>query len=1144
MEKQLPFRLSIQPGLSAAAAALAVELSQLIGFHSVSLCFPLIQPEHADNSASYQLSIEPAASGCTLRQQAGRVRLLVGPDADCGAVYRRFVREFDLLFPGYADNPRAEKKADFASASRQARPLPPFDERPVRGLESLFELNYILQDTDHDLLPDRLTARLLLPAHPSPAQLSAACDLAARFGLETLGLSYPFVLFSDDQRSDLIVLEQAQEESLSYCHQQGRRLFTLRGRDPQIADFTAKFCTEFPLAPAAPTGRLLAVTERLRESLTMRDLDGQLAWLESLAATAGQEERCCFFSPAVLSHTEELQQRYPGTVFRSYQEPTEIARRRFDLPWEADTLRQLFNRQVLPLIRPGDEVQLEAALSEDAPFRQGLAAELAQAVAQRGGRLMSSVIVCAYKPGLSWLSEYVAPRLDAANLGRLVIRFRPLLTAGQQDWANTAGATPSYHLEPSGEQAAALDPPLRPMMELYPCDDILAQQLQISRDRIIFEEYQGSEDLTYQVVAQDNQGRELLRDVWRNRYRQRFLLDQFPQAGSVQSNTGWLKATINGRTVVDLCFKTDQETIWDCFQQEVLPYFGALVHQRAGGRPHPSQQPYFSQLVLEASASEPEYQLNFRQGIISSLCGLSEDFYFVGLEYFKLLGRISGDGELDAPGLILPIVKAVPGPPSFSFCHQDQAAPGPMIRRGGQELHPPLGPRDLSLHISQVRAGDDGLELVFDIQSDLLPAAQVSALARVISAGLGEVHQLLSGYSRVSFRFCGQVYTASPPPSPPAKSVAISQIDLKEGQVIGYEDYLKIIDQLKLVERLRVFKAGQSYLGREIYGIELRSSRPGYTSLTKQLNRNPSLYINNRHHANEVSSTNAAFVLLRQLLSDPQLTRLDDRLNLVIVPLENPDGAAVHHRLQADNPQWTLHCARYSGIGREFYHEHFREDTIHVEAHALTRLWRKWLPDVVTDNHGVAKNEWDEQFFGYIHPSYRGFWLPRSLLYGYFWCVADQEFSMNIPLNQVYQDAVADVVQADEEISALNREWQDRFEKYAHRWMPKMFPAEYYRDMINYWIYYPHDPAHRYTSVRFPWITTVNFTSEIADEGAQGEYLRLCGRTHALHCRAAIDLLLRARCVYDNSCVEEDDGSLTLRQVRQRPLLIPAVDEK
>ncbi|WP_260680531.1 M14 family zinc carboxypeptidase [Enterococcus avium] len=60
----------------------------------------------------------------------------------------------------------------------------------------------------------------------------------------------------------------------------------------------------------------------------------------------------------------------------------------------------------------------------------------------------------------------------------------------------------------------------------------------------------------------------------------------------------------------------------------------------------------------------------------------------------------------------------------------------------------------------------------------------------------------------------------------------------------------------------------------------------------------PSEIINARHHANEVSGTNGAFLLLKELLTDPKYQDVAEHLNLVIVPLENVDGAAIHYELQ------------------------------------------------------------------------------------------------------------------------------------------------------------------------------------------------------------------------------------------------------
>lgn len=55
------------------------------------------------------------------------------------------------------------------------------------------------------------------------------------------------------------------------------------------------------------------------------------------------------------------------------------------------------------------------------------------------------------------------------------------------------------------------------------------------------------------------------------------------------------------------------------------------------------------------------------------------------------------------------------------------------------------------------------------------------------------------------------------------------------------------------------------------------------------------------------------------------------------------------------------------------------------------------------------------------------------------------------------EDVIADKIAEYPEMRELNREWSAQFEKYAHAWMPKLFPANYYKEMINYWIPFAAD---------------------------------------------------------------------------------------
>jgi hypothetical protein len=214
---------------------------------------------------------------------------------------------------------------------------------------------------------------------------------------------------------------------------------------------------------------------------------------------------------------------------------------------------------------------------------------------------------------------------------------------------------------------------------------------------------------------------------------------------------------------------------------------------------------------------------------------------------------------------------------------------------------------------------------------------------------------------------------------------------------------------------------------------------------------------------------------------------------------------------------------------------YFDDQSIHSECMAFTRTWRNWLPDIIVDDHGVPSHEWDQQFSGYTSPWFKGFWMPRALLYSYFYHVRDENYMANVAVNKAMEAVVAKSLRQDSQISAMNQDWRERFEKYAHAWMPALFPADYFEDMISYWIPSPYNPAHRYVAVRYPWITAVSFVSEVSDETAQGDYLELCARAHMTHDLAIIDWLCNAGMAFEDSQKWQGATAVINRQ-RKRPI--------
>ncbi|MEZ4572563.1 MAG: M14 family zinc carboxypeptidase [Thermomicrobiales bacterium] len=87
---------------------------------------------------------------------------------------------------------------------------------------------------------------------------------------------------------------------------------------------------------------------------------------------------------------------------------------------------------------------------------------------------------------------------------------------------------------------------------------------------------------------------------------------------------------------------------------------------------------------------------------------------------------------------------------------------------------------------------------------------------------------------------------------------------------------------------------GESYQGRPIPALSLHSASPGRVwSPVKLSILKPTALIVARHHANEISSTNSALQLAHLVGTDAEWAELIEHLNIVAIPYENADGAAL-----------------------------------------------------------------------------------------------------------------------------------------------------------------------------------------------------------------------------------------------------------
>lgn len=1024
----------------------------------------------------------------------------------------------------------------YVAASDSAKSIPDFDWRKKKGLEDLFEVGDFLADENLDLLPDKMLFKICLDDYDDYI-LEAACNLAFRFGMDCT--AYDGSIFSEKMPSsgNVILFRSAKSTGIRLIDENERKVLLVEGSKDSLVPFVAEFCSKFPYQGILDKWSDLLQT--IGNGLRMETLDGQLAYLKSIVGTDTDAQ--VFFDTEVHERAKELEEAFPKVGFNSYKDEKLIYEKEYSLPWEVDCLKKTFSEEVLPAVSGCGKIKVTAAVSEDKTIRNELTSYILSYL-PKGSEVH---VYCSYKQGYSWIDEEVIPDLVALSkkgekCRKVKIAFKPFLKPGETDWKDEDGATPSYtNVGGNGDPDRWYDLPIRYLQELYPVEDQIVNRLGIEADDVEFIPYEGQDDITYRVSGLSDAGTVLYEKDYLAACDERPYLNDYREMGLVHPATGYIRVFDNNKLIIDKRVKTDVEKIWDIYQDEILPDIRAYVDDHTMGKDLVEAQPFFNKLEIDIDASEPNERLDSREDLISSLDGLHEDIYFVGTDYFKNYGMEKAGKITDAPGLILPKIRKRNGAGAFiRVSAYAQKADSPEMLFNDRIITPSLKDDDLSVWMSAISINDRG-EKSANIQVEGVPDDIVATYATLINDGKLSINEKIQDIRYINFDTGENSYHAEiirhDNRNEADTKIDIRDIDISEKKLIGYDQCNAILHNLAHVKGIRVFETTRSYRGRKQYAVAFVPDRDGYISRVKRITNYPTELITARHHANEVSSTNSAFLLIRKILVEKKYEKLCEHMNLVIMPMENVDGSAIHYELQKDNPTWKFHVARFDALGKEFYYENFKKHTIHTESMGFRRVFFNWLPDIVIDNHGVPSHEWEQQFSGYTSPSYKGFWLPRSLIYGYFFHVTGDEYKSNFELNRVMNDVIADSYLQDKEVTKVNLAWARLFEKYAHKWMPKLFPADYYKNMITYWVPHEYDPTHRYPSIRYPWILSVDYVSEVADETAQGEYLHKCALAHLTHDLAIIDMMMNVKMIFRDS--DESSSLGRVEHTRLRPVI-------
>ncbi len=146
----------------------------------------------------------------------------------------------------------------------------------------------------------------------------------------------------------------------------------------------------------------------------------------------------------------------------------------------------------------------------------------------------------------------------------------------------------------------------------------------------------------------------------------------------------------------------------------------------------------------------------------------------------------------------------------------------------------------------------------------------------------------------------------------------------------------------------------RSVQGRPIMGIHRRGEGPG-------------LAITAGQHANETSGVVGALRAARRLA--------ETDIGFALVPLDNPDGYALHHRLRATNPRHMHHAARYTALGDDL--ESRTRPPFHEKAARLEAIGRTGAA-LHINLHGYPAHEWTRPLTGYLPRGFERWSIPKG----------------------------------------------------------------------------------------------------------------------------------------------------------------------
>lgn len=1063
-------------------------------------------------------------------------------------------------------------------------------------LTEVYTINGWFGDRYRDLLPDSLETRVIIGGQGREAM--GAAHIAARLGLESTGITLPLArgeaTVRDPRNEPSPILLGRGNKLVLALSRAGKLQLDGLGEGEGVVELVPRAfgnATATVVAGADAEGadaaslylanRLPHVWDTRPGDVTLDDVKAEVSDFIGGRSSAGQAARAVgalddildgvggatldsvevkLFLDEVNLRLEEYLERQVGQQVRSravsvkteaIRSKVEIFDTKLTTAWEGDEFWSRFKTDVLPRVDAGDSVEIEAWLSEAPSVRSRIVEEVRAELRGKGVADAQVQVHSAYKQGLFWLVEQVLPELELRPVASLHIKVRTARSG------NDSGERVQQH-------------PARWIKALYPADEILADAIGLPVESFVIEQVE-SQTSVYSLEAIGPGGEIVYAASFDPHIVEHEYLEGVSGTSWVQVETGHLSAHINGTSVLDARIATDLERVRDVYLAEVMPKVREYVLEASDGLPSMKQAPYFRDLVINAYVSEPDYALDVGVEHVSSAEALQ-------VELSNMTNAVLGAAGIRGAGRIVPFVHARDGQESSAnITLTRNAAPHGRIdvayKRSGDAQSVSVSKNLGSPHMGEpkvmrVVARTDGLariglEVAAPDQAAVADASRAfETLAQLQSEGifssdLSYAHvdaldvSIEGSDSRnvVTMRNTG---TSRPSNSHTRDRRPESQL-VTWDHVIDPQESEEIIRKLSYYPSVTAYRKARSYEGRDISVLEITAPAAGtLVSMAKLSAYKPTALIVGRQHGNEPSSTSFILGLAERLASDPDYQDIVKEVNVALLPIMNPDGAALAGEIRKKRATDIASPGYLSALAQDV-----TVSTKLPESEVDPYLWRRWLPDVYLNAHGATSHELVQPLSNYVPTQAPTYAFRRGWYSLAFRVPRDPRYREWERAALALRGAVAREINADKRNRTGNLEDYSRFARWGHRFAPHLEPLEIHDDVM---LFYSDQSSRETFGLRhlasplpgtpkenrgarigdWPTVTLDGGTIEAADEGAVGELLELAIRNGFSAALAHLKYLRDGR--YQLERIEEDapgDGA-RITTVRVRPVLPPA----